>query len=498
LADEITQAEDTVLEESSSFSPTDELETLPLQLETESAPLVAALENYYQNPTIQFHIPGHTRGNGMLPKFKKLINNKAAYLDTTDEFDKLGTLHPETGPISHAQTLAAEAFGAKKSFFLLNGSSIGNIALALTSAKPGKKVIIGRNSHRSIVTGLILTGADPVWISPQKLEDWSVWGAVSPEEIEKLLIENPDVSLVWITNPTYEGVVSDIAGISKICKNFNVTLFVDEAHGCLWNFDKRFPVSALQLGADAVVHSMHKTGGSFSQSSILHISHSSGIDIAEVEANLKLLHTTSPSILLLASIDAARAFLISSKGQKLINNAINNSYYLRSELSNYQQVKILSANENITIDPTKIYIMIDGLSGKRLENILEVEYRIEVESATDNGILILSNIGNNKKEVEYLCECIKSIVKSNYSDISYLEKTKYMPFLHPIIKMTPREAFYKKKENISPKMSVGRVSADLIAECPPGIFVLVPGEVVTDEHLPYLTGYNSINVIVEG
>jgi arginine decarboxylase len=254
---------------------------------------------------------------------------------------------------------------------------------------------------------------------------------------------------------------------------------------------------ALKLGADAVVHSMHKTGGSFAQSSILHIAHNSILDVEQVENNLKLLHTTSPSIILLSSIDAARAHLTSSRGKKLINNAINNSLYLRSELSNYPHVKILSNVDNILIDTTKIYIMIEGLSGKRLESLLEIEYNIEVESAADNGVLILSNIGNTRKEMEYFVECVKSIVKRNYSDISYLEKTKYMPFLNPTIKMTPREAFYKQKEKLSPAMAVGRISADLIAECPPGIFVLVPGELITNEHLPYLTNYESLNVIVE-
>jgi arginine decarboxylase len=497
LTDKISQEVTNTVEIISSFLlPKEEAVNL-LQNENEITPLVSALENYYQNPSVQFHIPGHTRGFGMLPKFKKLINNKYTYLDTTDEFDQLGTLHPETGPIQKAQELAAEAFGAQKSFFLLNGSSIGNMALALTQTRPGKKVIIERNSHRSIVTGLILSGADPVWVSPQKLEDWSIWGAVRPEEIEKLLTENPDVELVWVTSPTYEGVVSDIGGISQVCKRFDVPLFVDEAHGCLWNFNEKFPTPALKLGADAVVHSMHKTGGSFAQSSILHISKNSKLDVEQVESNLRLLHTTSPSIILLASIDAARAHLTSTRGKKLINNAINNSLYLRSQLSNYPTVKILSGAENIQIDPTKIYMMIDGLSGKRLETILEVEYHIEVESSTDNGILLLSNIGNSKKDMEYLAKCVKSIVKNNYSDISHLEKTRYMPFVNPIIKMTPREAFYKQKEKLSPKMAVGRISADLIAECPPGIFVLVPGEMITNEHLPYLTNYKSINVLEE-
>lgn len=463
-----------------------------------SAPIVEALEKYYENPCLQMHIPGHTKGVGILPRFKELINKNVAYFDMTDDFDGLGTLHPQSGLISEAQKLAAEAFGAQKSFFLLNGSTIGNLALALTSTKVGQKVIVGRNCHRSVITGLILSGAEPLWVTPQKLQDWSLWGAVNPKDIRNYLEENSDVGLVWITSPTYEGIVSNIKEISEICKEYNVPLFVDEAHGCLWNFNDKLPQSALELGADAVVHSMHKTGGSFTQSSILHISKDSKINIDRVEDNLRLLHTTSPSVLLLASIDAARAYLSSMEGKSLIDKSIDNASYLRQELSSIPDVKIIdnsARTECICIDPTKIYMMIEGLSGKRLENILEVEYKIEVEASTDNGILVLSNIGNSRKDIEYFCDCIKSIVKSKYSDISYLEDTKYMPLLKPEIVMSPREAFYKDREKVSPINAIGKISVDLIAECPPGIFVLAPGELVTENHLPYLKNYSFINVI---
>ena len=459
------------------------------------APIVEALKTAYENPSYQFHIPGHTKGKGTLSDFKKLVGAKALSIDTTDEFDGLGTLHPATGPIKEAQELAAKAFGAKKTFFLLNGSTAGNLALAMGLTKKGQKIITNRNCHRSILTGLIISGAEPLWLVPERFEEWGIWGNVSPDAVEKLLRENPDCSMVWITNPTYEGVVSDIKSISAICKKYNVPLIVDEAHACLWNFSSHLPITALKLGADAVVHSLHKTGGSMSQSSMLHIAENSMLDADAVEKALRLLHTTSPSLMLLASLDAARANLDSPKGRKQIERAVKNAKYLRREIEKLEHIHDLKPDFGYQTDVTKVFIRDDRLSGKRLESILEIDFNIEVESASDAGLLILSNIGNSKKDMDYLIECLKKIDKTNYTDICYLENKKYMPMLTPIIKMTLREAFYSEKEIIKKSDAVGRISAEVIAECPPGISVLLPGELITEEHIPYLVDYEFLEVV---
>ena len=459
------------------------------------APIVEALKAAYENPSYQFHIPGHTKGSGVLPEFKQLIGKKALAVDTTDEFDGLGTLHPATGPIKEAQELAAQAFGAKKTFFLLNGSTAGNLALAMGLTKKGQKIITNRNCHRSILTGMIISGAEPVWLVPERFDDWGIWGNVNPERVEEMLNKYDDVSMVWITNPTYEGVVSDIKSISAICKKHNVPLIVDEAHASLWNFNDKLPTSALKLGADAVVHSLHKTGGSMSQSSMLHISENSMLDVDAVEKALKLLHTTSPSLMLLASLDAARANLDSPRGRKQIERAIQNAKYLRSEIDKMEHIHQLKPDFGYKTDVTKIFIKADGLSGKRLESILEIDFNIEVESASDAGLLLLSNIGNKRSDIQYLVDCLKIIDKTNYSDICYLENKKHMPMLTPVIKMSLREAFYSPKETISKHDAIGRISAEVIAECPPGIAVLLPGELITEDHLPYLTDYDVIEVI---
>lgn len=459
------------------------------------APIVEALKTAYNNPTYQFHIPGHTKGLGTLPDFRKLVGKKALMVDTTDEFDNLGTLTPASGPIKEAEELAAQAFGAKKTFFLLNGSTIGNLAIAMGLTKKGQKVIVNRNCHRSILTGLIISGAEPLWVIPEKLNDWGIWGNINAKSVEDLLKENNDVSMVWITNPTYEGVVSDIEAIAKICKQYDVPLIVDEAHGCLWNFNSKLPTTSLKLGADIVVHSLHKTGGSMSQSSMLHISEDSKINAEDVERALMLLHTTSPSLMLLGSLDAARANLQSQRGQKQLSKTIANAKFLRSEIDKMQTIHHLKPGFGFKTDVTKVFVKADGLSGKRLESILEIDFGIEVESASDEGVLLLCNIGNKRSDFEYLVKCLKKIDTHDYKDIYYLENKKHMPMLTPIIKKSLREAYFSEKEIIPKSEAIGRLSGEVVAECPPGISILLPGELITEAHLPYLADYDVIEVL---
>lgn len=459
------------------------------------APIVEALKKAYENPTYQFHIPGHTKGSSALPEFRKLIGKKALSVDTTDEFDNLGTLHPATGPIKEAQELAAKAFGAEKTFFLLNGSTVGNLAFAMGLTKKGQKIITNRNCHRSILTGLIISGAEPLWVVPNRLEEWGIWGNISPESIEEMLKTHDDVGMVWITNPTYEGVISDIKSIAIICKKYNVPLIVDEAHASLWNFNSHLPESALKLGADAVLHSLHKTGGSMSQSSMLHVAENSKINIASLEKALKLLHTTSPSMLLLASLDAARANLDSPRGRKQLERAVQNAKYLRREIDKMEHIHHLQPDFGYKTDVTKVFIKADGLSGKRLESILEIDFNIEVESASDEGLLLLSNVGNTRSDMQYLVKCLQKIDKNSYSDICYLENKKHMPMLAPIIEMSLREAYFAEKETLPKSKCVDRISGEVIAECPPGIAVLLPGELITEAHMPYLVDYEFIEVI---
>jgi len=457
-------------------------------------PLIDAMLKYKKHPMTGFHIPGHNRGLGVHPKFRELVGDDVLRIDTTDEFDNLGTLHPATGAIKEAQKLAAQAYGAKSTFFLTSGSTIANLALAFALTSPFDEVLIGRNCHRSVLTGLIISGAKVNWIIPKKLKDWAIFANVEVTEIEEKLKHNRNIKLVWITNPTYEGVTSDIKKISEICKQYKANLIVDEAHGCLWNFNDKLPTSALELGADAVVHSLHKTGGALTQTSMLHLSKNSKFSEDKIKHALKLLHTTSPSLLLLSSLDAARANLSSEYGQERLNCAIENALYFRKEAKKIEKLSVL--NPSFTqIDPTKIFIKMKGLSGLQLEHILEYDYKIEVESASDEGLLILSNIGNTREEFEYLLKCLAEISKKEYNFEK--QNIKIMPLINPEIVMNLREAYFAPKEHIKKEDAIGRISSEVVALCPPGISILLPGEIIKEEHMPYLFSYDKLEVIRE-
>ncbi len=454
-------------------------------------PLLDAMIAYKKQPMTGFHIPGHNRGTGVHPGFLELVGIDALNVDTTDEFDNLGTLHPATGAVCEAQIQAARAWGAKSTFFVTGGSTIANLALAFAITNPNDEVLIGRNCHRSVLTGLIISGAKVNWVIPKKLNDWAIFGSISASDIEEKLKHNRNIKLVWITNPTYEGVVSDVKKISEICKKYKASLIVDEAHGCLWNFSSKLPQSALQLGADAVVHSLHKTGGAMTQSSMLHLSKNSKFEEEKIRHALKLLHTTSPSLLLLTSLDSARANLESARGQKMLNGAIENALYFRKEAKSIENLSVLDAN----IDVTKIFIKMQGLTGLQLESILEHGYKIEVESASDEGILLLSNIGNTRKEFEYLLKALKEISTKKFAQGN--KDIKIMPLIDPEIVMNLREAYFAPKEYVNKKDAIGRISSEVVALCPPGISVLLPGELIKEEHMPYLFSYEKIEVIKE-
>ncbi len=456
-----------------------------------SAPLLDAMFTYKKDPMVGFHIPGHYRGQGVNPSFRDLIGDSALKLDTTDEFDNLGTLHPSTGPIDEAQKMAAKCWGAKRTFFVTGGSTIANLALAFSMTSQGDELLIGRNCHRSVLTGLIFSGAKVNWVIPKKLDDWAIFGNIEPSDIENKLKSNRNIKLVWITNPTYEGVVSDVEAISKICKKYKAALIVDEAHGSLWNFNSNLPDCALRYGADAVVHSLHKTGGAMTQSSMLHLSKNSMFDENKVEHAMKLLHTTSPSLLLLTSLDASRAYLSSFDGKNKLQNAIDNAMYFRQEAKKIDGLSVLDGK----IDVTKLFIKMRGLTGIQLEYILEHDYKIEVESASDEGILLLSNLGNGKDDFVYLLKCLKEISTKKYEITQ--NNVKIMPLIDPEIVMNLREAYFAPKEYVNKSDCIGRISSEVIALCPPGISILLPGEIIKEEHLPYLFNYEKLEVIKE-
>lgn len=484
-----------MIEEKTKISFASLKEDFEKNFNSKKAPLLDALTNYKNNPMTGFHIPGHTRGRGVNPLFRQLVGDDVLKIDTTDEFDNLGTLHPATGAIKEAQELASQAFGAGKTFFITDGSTTANLALAFGITNPNDEILVGRNCHRSVLTGLIISGAKVNWLIPKKLNDWAIFGNIEPDDIEEKLKKNRNIKLIWITNPTYEGVVSDIKKIAEIAERYKVALIVDEAHGSLWNFNSKLPNPALYYGADAVVHSLHKTGGAMTQASMLHLSKNSKFQEEKISHALKLLHTTSPSLLLLGSLDAQRSYLISKEGQNTLQSAIDNALYFRQNANKIENLIVLKNDDNLNIDITKIFIKMKGLTGLELEYILEHDYKIEVESASDEGILLLSNLGNTKEEFDYLLFSLNDISHKNYQHKN--SNNKIMPLIDPEIVMNLREAYFAPKEFVKKEDAIGRISSEVIALCPPGISVLLPGEIIKKEHLPYLFNNEKIEVIKE-
>jgi arginine decarboxylase len=265
------------------------------------------------------------------------------------------------------------------------------------------KVLIPRNCHISVLNGLILTHAQGIFLEPEYDEDFGVAKAISPNAVERKLNEYPDIKAVIVTSPTYEGVVSDVASIAEVCHNRGVVLIVDEAHGALWNFSDRLPTPAIKLVADAVVQSLHKTAGALTQCSILHIAKNSLIPAEKVQESLNLINSTSPSYLLLASIEGAIKYLDSRKGSIKLEKLLDDILSLRAKLSSLEGVSLLD-----NADFTKIFLKIDGLSGEELSEAF-YQNGIEDELMNECGVLLLCGLGTTRKKLKKLYKVVQKI-----------------------------------------------------------------------------------------
>lgn len=350
-----------------------------------------------------FTTPSHS-GKGF-GEFAKLVGQKIFQYDFS-EVDGFDNIRNPEGIFKKSQEKAAQIYDAQTSFYLYNGSTSGILALMLATLNEDDKVLIPRNCHISVLNGLILSKAEGVFLEPEYDTDFGVAKAIEPRMIKQKLDKNQDIKVAIITNPTYEGNVSDIKAIAQICQERDVILIVDEAHGALWNFSEKLPTPAIKLGADATVQSLHKTAGALTQSSILHVAKDSKINPQKVQKTLNLINSTSPSYLLLASIENSIDFLNSQKGQKKLDRTIENILKTREKLSKIHNVEILK-NE----DFTKIFIKINGLNGYELSEKLS-ELNIEDELANDNGVMLLCGIGTTEKKLNTLIKAIEKISKT--------------------------------------------------------------------------------------
>ena len=296
----------------------------------DKAPLFETLLAHAKRDVVSFHTPGHKNGHGIDQRLKAFTGKNMYTMDVTI-FPEVDSLHDPTGPIKKAQELMAELYGVEHSFFLVNGSSGGNMSMFLSACNPGDSVVVSRNAHKSIMAGLILSGVWPIWVQPKIDQNLDIIFDSSPEQIENALNQYPEAKAVFITSPTYNGITTDLQKIADICHSRGKILLVDEAHGPHLKFNKELPISAVDAGADLCVQSTHKILSAISQGSVLHFK-SNLVDLNRVKKVVSMLQTTSPNYLTLASIDMARrqAWL---HGYQMLDKVISHAEYARRRIA---------------------------------------------------------------------------------------------------------------------------------------------------------------------
>lgn len=471
------------------------------KLDQNETPLFDALMEYVNRETIPFHVPGHKKGVGIDEEFKNFIGQNPFKIDVT-VFKLVDSLHHPTGPIKKAQKLAADAYGSDAAFFSIHGTSGAIQAMIMSVVSAGDKIIVPRNVHKSITAGIILSGAIPVYMQPALDKKVGIAHGVTPETVEKTLNENPDAKAVLIINPTYYGVATDIKKISDMVHSYDIPLIVDEAHGPHLGFNDKLPVSAMNAGADICAQSTHKIIGALTQCSLLQV-RSERVDINRVQQILSLLQTTSPSYILMASLDCARR-QIALNGQELLDKTIELSNYARNEINKipgfYCFGKEILGNEGVyALDPTKITITCRdlGITGYDLDMILSNKYYIQVELSDLYNILAVGSFGDTKESIDSLINALKEISEEYYGKGNKKSDFIDVPAIPPQIKI-PREAFNSSKTPISLKESIGMISGEFLMAYPPGIPILCPGEQITQEIIDYVQRLKDTGLYVQG
>ncbi|WP_222927668.1 aminotransferase class I/II-fold pyridoxal phosphate-dependent enzyme [Biomaibacter acetigenes] len=351
-------------------------------LSQENTPIFDALKNYMNENTISFHVPGHKHGKGT-PEFTEFIGKNAMNIDLTIMPDLDSIMNP-TGVIKDAETLAAEAFGADRAFFLVNGTSSGIQAMIMAACREGDKILIPRNAHKSAISSIILSGAEPVYIRPEINEEFGIAMGITLNEASGAIRKNPEARALFIINTTYYGIASPLPELVQLAHDNNMAVLVDEAHGAHLKFHESLPVSAMEAGADLAASSTHKLAGSLTQSSMLFLK-GERFSPGYIKSILNLSQTTSPSYILLASLDVARKNM-AQKGHNLVSKAINLAQWARYKINAIEGLhcmgsEVLELNHGFGLDPTKLCINVKelGITGFAASKILRGKFHIQVE-----------------------------------------------------------------------------------------------------------------------
>lgn len=460
----------------------------------------ALLEHAAKNP-LPFHIPGHKKGAGMDEAFRRFIGDNALSIDLIN-IAPLDDLHQPAGVIAEAQKLAAEAFGADYSFFSVQGTSGAIMTMILSVCGEGDKIILPRNVHKSVLAAIIFAGAKPIFLQPVRDRRLGIDHGVTPRAVRKALDMHPDAKAVFLINPTYFGVCADLAEIVELAHRRDVPVLVDEAHGALLHFHDSLPPSAMQAGADMAATSVHKLGGSLTQSSVLNVK-GRRVDPKRIQTMFSMLTTTSTSYILLASLDCARRQL-ATKGRSLAERAIRLAEEARRRINRIPGLycfgeDILDAEAAFALDPTKLTIHVRhlGITGYEAENWLRDRYRIEVELSDLYNVLCLVTPGDDETTVGALVEAFEEMSREFYRTRRSRELVVRIPDI-PELALPPRIAFYADTETVPFTESADRIIAEFIYIYPPGIPILLPGEVISEDNIRFILEHLDVGLPVKG
>lgn len=456
------------------------------------APLLDALLKYGEEPIIHFDVPGHKKRNS--PEIVEAFGEKVLKLDanSTPELDMLG--HP-TGVIAQAENLIADAYGASHAFMLVNGSTSGVQYMIMTTCRPKDKIIMPRNVHKSAINALIMSGAQPVFITPETDYNFGIMNGIKFENVKKAIMEHPDAKAVFLINPTYFGATSDMRAIVKLAHRHKMAVIVDESHGAHFPFHRDFPDSSMEAGADMATISLHKTGGSLTQSSVL-LLNDRFYKKPQVRTIINLFQTTSASYLLMASLDLARRKL-ALKGSEIFEKLLYEVSEAKKKIAAIPGLEVLSRDDIdgggiYDYDETKIVVRVNdlGLTGFEVYDLLKSEYNVQAELAETYVVLFIASIGDDAETLGRLVNALSMISKRFAKKEQFRVEMKTLT-LAPKTVISPREAFYTEKRQVPLDKAEGEICGESIMIYPPGIPLAIPGERLTREIIEHYKFYKS-------
>ncbi len=454
-------------------------------LNQNEAPIYEALETFRQMRVVPFDVPGHKHGKGN-PELTAFLGEKCVTIDVNSMKPLDNLCHP-VSVIHKAEMLAADAFGAAHAFLMVGGTTSSVQSMILSTCKRGDKIILPRNVHRSVINALVLCGAVPVYVNPEVDHRLGIALGMQREQVAKAINEHPDAVAVLVNNPTYYGICSDVKAIVKMAHEAGMYCLADEAHGTHFYFGVGMPISAMEAGADMAAVSMHKSGGSLTQSSLLLIG--SNMNPGHVRQMINLTQTTSGSYLLMSSLDISRRNL-ALRGKEVFARVADMAEYAREEINaigGYYAFgqELINGNSIFDFDPTKLSVHTRdiGLAGIEVYDLLRDEYDIQIEFGDIGNILAYLSIGDRPQELERLVSALAEIRRRFQRDSSGLLSQEY---IDPEVVLSPQEAFYANKKSIPLRESKGCVCSEFVMCYPPGIPILSPGERITAEILDYI------------